>query len=396
MQLGRLKTGAKKTMHPELFTIPGLNITVPSYGAVVMLGFLLGTWLMARRCVKLKVDPDIAVNLGFVILIFGTLGARTFYVIHYWDTQFAHQPGQVFNLRAGGMEIYGGLIGGFLACYLYIYLKGYSRRLIADLVAPSLLLAMGIGRIGCLLYGCCWGAPAPEGLPWAVQFPFGSPPMVRQWEHRLVTVPDRLLFIAPDGTAGPMPRPLLKMSIETLQEKMTQMADKLEEAKASDDTKKTERLQKLQEQLKTAIKPIMGHYDQFDTTPAKLKTLAQAPEYHSTLLHPAQLYAAIGPILLSLITGAYLYRRKRHGMVMVLGFALYAVQRFIEEIIRIDNPHDAFGLTASQAVSIGILLICGISYLALQKMPLRSPRIMASMPKKPDETKPEPAAEPAT
>jgi len=66
---------------------------------------------------------------------------------------------------------------------------------------------------------------------------------------------------------------------------------------------------------------------------------------------------------------------------MVVGFMLYAVERFIEEIIRGDNPHDTFGLTVSQAVSIGIFLIALAGALILYKLPLRSPRAIPYVPK---------------
>jgi len=368
-------------MHPHLFVIPGLNITVPSYGAVVMVGFLLATWLAARRAAKLKVDPDIILNLGFVILIFSTIGARAFYVIHYWDTQFAHQPAKIFNLRTGGMEFYGGFIGAFVACVLYLWIRGYSKRLFADLIAPSLLLAMGIGRIGCFLYGCCWGSTCPASLPWAVRFPYGSPAMLRHWETRQVALPARFIFVTPDGSGGPLPPVLLRLSPDTLHAKIDEATTRVEKAKASGDADKIRQAELQREKTEQALQPLIDHYRSFGVTPAELAKQAQAAEFRSLPVHPAQLYSAVGPILLSFLTGAYLYRRKRHGTVMLVGLGLYAIERFIEEIIRADNPHDTFGLTVSQAISIGILAVVAVAYLILRKLPLRSPRAEASMPK---------------
>jgi len=383
-------------MHPELFIIPGLNIAVPSYGAMMMLGFLLATWLAARRATRLKVNPDIVLNLGFIILIFSTVGARTFYVIHYWDTQFAHQPGQIFNLRAGGMEFYGGLIGAFVACCLYLWIKGYSKRLFADIIAPSLLLAMGIGRIGCFLYGCCWGGTCSPELPWAVRFPYASPPMLSHWESRQVTVPARFLFVAPDGSGGPLPPALLRLDKDMLRGTIQEAEKRAREARDSGDPDRTREAEAQYRKIEQVLGPLLAHYESFDTTPAELAEQAQAASLHSLHVHPAQLYSAVGPILLAWLTGAYLYRRRRHGMVMVLGMALYAVERFIEEVIRVDNPQDTFGLTASQAVSVGILLIAVAAYFILQRQPLRSPRVEKSRPTPVVATAPAPSADAST
>lgn len=368
-------------MHPELFTIPGVNITVPSFGATVMVGFLLATWWAALRCKRVKVDPDMILNLGFIILIFGTLSARVFYVVHYWSTEFAHQPSQVFNIKAGGMEVYGGIIGGVIACGTYIKLKGMSFRLLADIVAPSLLLAMGIGRLGCFLFGCCWGSVCPENLPWAVRFPFGSPAYQQQWEHRLLTAPAELIFIAPDGAAGPMPRQILAMSNRQLDDRLAQIGAAVEKARASGDSKKVARAEKNRDLVLQGIKPLTEHLATFGTTLEALREEAAQPANRALALHPSQLYSFVGPVLLALITGSYFYRRKRHGTVILLGMTLYAMERFIEELVRTDNPIDTFGLTISQAISVGVLVLAVIYYAVIRQLPLRSPCAVAFVPK---------------
>ena len=365
-------------MYPELFVIPGLNIAVPSYGAMMMLGFLVATWLAARRAVRLKINPDIILNLGFILLIFGAAGARALYVIRHWDAQFAHQPGQILNLRAGGLVFYGGLIGAFTAAMLYLWIKGYSKRLFSDLVAPSLLLAMGIGRIGCFLYGCCWGGTCPAELPWSVRFPFASPPMLSHWEARQVHVPAELLFVAPDGSSGPLPAPLLRLDEGDLRKLLDDAEQRIRAAQASGDAGRIRRADELQAKLDQALRPLLVHYEAYGKSPSQLADQARAPAYASLHVHPAQVYGAIGPILLGILLGAYLYRRQRHGMVMVVGMGLYSVQRFIEEAIRTDTPQVALGLTGSQWISVLILLLAAGTYLLLQRLPMRSPRVDAS------------------
>ena len=76
-------------MWPTVFKIPWVNLPIRSYGLMLMIGFLGGTWWATRRAMRVKGDPDFVVNLGFVALIFSVIGARIFYVVHYWEDHFA-------------------------------------------------------------------------------------------------------------------------------------------------------------------------------------------------------------------------------------------------------------------------------------------------------------------
>jgi len=364
-------------MHPDLFTIPGINFTVPSYGFMWLVSFLGATYWMTRRASKVKADPDIVLNLAFFVLIFGAVGGRAFYVLHHWESEFAHNPGLIFNIRAGGFELYGGLIGAFFPIILYLWYKRLSIRLYADLMAPSILLGMGIGRIGCFLVGCCWGGPASEALPWAVRFPFGSPAYMRQWQERQVTAPAELIIVDSAGSATPVLNKILQMGpedLDKLKEKVDQQAEALEKAKAEGDEKKIKLAEANYNRFNLAVQSIFNHFEIFETTPAQLCGVVRQGNYCTHPVHPSQIYGAVGPLLLAWLTGAYFYRRKRHGTVVLLAVTLYAVERFIEEVIRIDNPRDTFGLTASQAISIAVFVIGIIGFLIARKLPLRSPR----------------------
>jgi phosphatidylglycerol---prolipoprotein diacylglyceryl transferase len=391
-------------MHPELFKIPGTNFMVPGYGAMVIIAFLGGTWWMTRRAMKVKADPDIVLSLALLALLFGWLGGRVFYVIHYWKTQFAHQPWAVLQLSAGGFEVYGGLILAAAACVLYLWIKRVSIRLYADLTAPTLLFGMGVGRLGCYLVGCCWGATCPASLPWAVTFPAMSSAAEQHWQDRIIALPAELIIIDPAGIGVPMPKQILKLKdadVDRLRERLEQAGTAIKEAEAAGNTMKAGRARAVQ----LGIETILDHLQRFEVTPAQLAQLAaskpppDAPphqagvlqrvlefgdtegQFRSAPVHPAQLYSAIGPLLLALLMNAYFFRRKRHGMVMLLAVVLYAVERFIEELVRMDNPHDTFGLTISQGVSIGFLVFAGLWYLVLRRMPLRSPWPATRVPK---------------
>jgi phosphatidylglycerol---prolipoprotein diacylglyceryl transferase len=372
-------------MYPELFKIPWLNYPIPSYGVMVVIALLGAVWWMTRIAKRVKADPDIVLNMGFLVLIFNVIGARAFYVIHYWDQQFAHQPWRnIIDLRSGGFEFYGGFIGAFTACFLYLLIKRVSIRLYADLATPPLLMGMGIGRIGCFLFGCCWGAVCPPSLPWAVEFPCSSPPHQSQWEHRQVTVPAELLIVDGIGRGASMPREVFNLTpkrLERMRKAPEKLAARLTKAKTRGDQDEIELAAYRLARVRVWVGPLLKHFKQFDVDQQDLEEMAADPRYRSRPVHPAQLYSAVGPLLLAWVAYAFFNRRKRHGTVMILGVGLYAVERFIEEIIRADNPTDTFGLTASQGVSIVILSVVLLWYLCLRRLPPRSPRAVPVGPK---------------
>lgn len=373
-------------MHPELFNIPGTQFPVPSYGFMVLIAFLSGTWWFTHRVRRVKADPDAVLSIALISLISSTVGARAFYVIHYWHDQFADNPRRIFDIQAGGFEIYGGIIAAFVCSMAYGLIRRLPLRVYADASAPSILLGMGIGRIGCFLFGCCWGSVCPAHLPWAVEFPYGSPPFLRQWESREITVPAELILSDQTGIATPIPSRLLTTSMDDLNKRVEKAEKMLADAKAANDETKIKRAEHMRELLDRAMQPLLAHYHSLDTTPAELDH-SIASHLHTLSVHPSQLYGAVGPILLAFLTNAWFYRRKHHGTVLPLGFMLYAVQRFIEEAIRSDNPIDTFGFTISQGVSVGVFVLCGVALLIILKLPPRAANVKPWYPpgKKADE-----------
>jgi phosphatidylglycerol:prolipoprotein diacylglycerol transferase len=144
--------------------------TITSYGVMVALGFLAGLWTASRRSPREGVAPEKILDLGPWLIIGAILGARTLYVASYWNEQFAGRPlAEIFMVWRGGLVYYGGLIGAALACILYVRIKRLQLWKIADIMAPSIALGHVLGRIGCLLNGCCYGRKC--SLPWAIVFP---------------------------------------------------------------------------------------------------------------------------------------------------------------------------------------------------------------------------------
>ncbi len=327
-------------MYPTLFNIPWVNLPIRGYGLMLMIGFLGGTWWAARRAFRVKADPDCAVNLGFVALIMSIIGARVFYVAHYWEHFAGRGLWTILNVSAGGMEFYGGFLGAFLGVVVYLWMKKMSIRLYLDILAPSLMFGMSMARIGCFLNGCCWGGPTPVQIPWAVHFPYGSSAQTGLWEDRLSTVPAPLIVIHESGYAGLMHPDVLN-------------------------SKKDD---------KSVSISLLKQRQRFNMNREQLAALADSPVCHSVGIHPTQLYASIGAMILAILLNALFHRRQRQGLVFGILFIFYPLMRIVEEIIRYDNPHDTAGLTISQFVSV-LLLTFGIAWLiGIYRQPLRSPR----------------------
>ncbi len=149
-------------MHPVLFHLGPLEIR--AYGTMLMVGFLAAIWLSARQARKRGIDGGRILDVAVWVLIGGIVGARaTFIAIDpsatWKDFPYLWQP---------GLSWYGGLGGGLLATLIYSRVTHVSFPSLADACTPGVALAYGIARIGCLLNGCCYGAPT--GLPWAARF----------------------------------------------------------------------------------------------------------------------------------------------------------------------------------------------------------------------------------
>lgn len=401
-------------MNPDLFTIPIIDWPVKSYGAMLTLGFLSGVWLSMRRAERLKADPDMILNIGFVCLLCGVGGARLFYVLHYWESSFAKQPNPLFaalNCTSGGLEYYGGLIGAVVGSVVYMAVKRVSIRMYLDILAPGAAWGLAFGRMGCLLNGCCWGglcvdAHNHQTVPWGIQFPFSSPAEVRQWENRQLTLPAELI-VTPHGGVESflLPKFLLDIPVEKREKPALEVRQlerdlgDLEALKASPaEIEKTKKdLERARQKLKRndqkmyllnqALSLPSRHDPARRMTATELEELAD--QYRSLPVHPAQVYGIINALLLSWLLVELLYRRQRHGLVFATLCTVYPITRMILEMVRVDNPHDSAGLTISQAVSVGMFLFGAALLFYLYRLPLRSPRAVAYVP--PLEDEPEPA-----
>lgn len=156
-------------MHPVLVEIGGFPIY--SYGFLLLLAFVGAIvtliWLGGRQ----GHSRDEMVEMALWAILIGIAGSRLGYVLQNMS-YYAQHPLEILNLRQGGMTLITGLILGAVALAVYFRRKGVPFMNVLDLVSAPGLVGMAIGRIGCVLHGCCYGKLC-DG-PLALTYPEGA------------------------------------------------------------------------------------------------------------------------------------------------------------------------------------------------------------------------------
>ncbi len=124
-----------------------LGFEVMWYGVLIGFGIILAFILAYKNAKKKGLNFDVLIDTFLVSFPCAIIGARAYYVIFEWNN-YKDNVMSVFNIRQGGLAIHGGLIGAFLAAFIYTRIKKINFLAYADLVAPSIILAQAVGRWG--------------------------------------------------------------------------------------------------------------------------------------------------------------------------------------------------------------------------------------------------------
>ena len=133
------------TIDPNAFQIGSFQIKW--YAIIIAFGALIGYLLFKRQSKPLNITEDDQLDIMFWAIIMGLLGARVYYVL-FKLPYYIQTPLEIFNVRGGGMAIYGGVIAGIITLYIMSKQKKIPFISVLDAAAPGLLLAQAIGRWG--------------------------------------------------------------------------------------------------------------------------------------------------------------------------------------------------------------------------------------------------------
>ena len=328
------------------------GIPIRGYGVMLFLGTVSAVWWSQQRAQRRGLEADVIYNLATWVIALGLLGARVFYVIEYWQ-DFQRPTAwetvrEVFKVTQGGLVVYGSLIGGTLGFLIYAFRNRLPALGLLDIAAPTFMLGLAIGRIGCLLNGCCYGGLCEHA--WAVRFPAASPAYAHQlsngslrgfeWQIQPnddVTI-NKVLPDSPADRAG------------------LQVGDVLVAVDGQPLVPSTVMAQLGQtDALETGRLPAMN-LELGDKRTIQLEALSLPPR--SQPVHPTQVYATINAALVCLLLICAEPLLNKTGQVTALLLTVYPVTRFLLEIIRQDEAAVAStAMTISQNVSVALLVL---------------------------------------
>lgn len=152
-------------MHPIL--LEAGPVTIYSYGVLLAAAYLMGLWLGVRRATRAGLDGNKVLDLGIWVIIAALIGAKGLLFILDFE-HFTSSREEFFSLLRSGGVFYGGLIAASLTCIYQLRKHKLPLWQAGDLFAPGIALGYMVGRLGCLMAGCCYGKPTQ--VAWAVTF----------------------------------------------------------------------------------------------------------------------------------------------------------------------------------------------------------------------------------
>ncbi|PAY20848.1 diacylglyceryl transferase [Rhodopirellula sp. SM50] len=338
----------------ELKNVAGdpVGMAIRGYGVFLVLGVSSAIALAAYRTERAGMNPEWVFGLAPWVFIGGIVGARLFYVIQYRDQYIGETTlDTIKNMLAfteGGLVVYGSFIGGFLAFLVFTSRNKIPLLRFGDAIVPCIFLGVFFGRIGCLLNGCCYGGRCEPG--WAsLRFP----PVTKVYQEQLAS--GELLGMNIDLKTGK----IRSVVPDSVADDLGIQANDVYEAGDFD------RRPFKQADPATAEEEIVPGWMMRVSGKTHVLSPDELPE-RALPVRAAQPISSISALVLCIALCVLSLMITRTGALMFIGFASYAVLRFVLEIVRVDEAGQFnTSLSISQWVSVVVfsLSIAGLIWL---------------------------------
>ena len=342
----------------ELTNLDGepVGMAIRGYGVMLLTAVGSAVWLAAYRAKRRGFDKELIYSVAPWAFAGGILGARVFFVIQYREKFIAETWGEtltnMLKFTEGGLVVYGSFIGGILAGSIYLYRKKLPWLKFGDVIVPCMFLGVFIGRLGCVMNGCCYGGRCEDNAM-ALKFPPNSP----VYEDQIRS--GELLGFRYD----PETRRITSVSSGSLADQAGIRTDQVLATLAPDYTALATASREIPaEDARTGVVATIDG-KRYRWSPSELPKTALP-------VFAAQILSSITSLLLCIALCLIPDSRLREGTVMMLGFAGYAILRFVLEIIRVDESGQ-FGtsLSISQWVSVFVLSGALIGLFLIYRLP---------------------------
>jgi phosphatidylglycerol:prolipoprotein diacylglycerol transferase len=276
---------------------------------------------------------------------------------------------RVVNIAQGGLVVFGSILGGMFGAFLFIRRNRMPMLKTFDAMAPALMLGIAVGRIGCLLNGCCFGGATD--VPWGIVFPEGSPVHIHQFAHSDIFCCG--LKFKDEKIDGQNKLAISEVQKGSEAERIGLKPDMLLRSVTGKRQEQNEQMFDFGVQTREDAAGCLAHFLMMlphekirlnvfiNSSLTTTEPYWITPSCQSVLpVHPTQIYSSCTAVLLCgvlLWLSKLDYYRQRSGLVFATFMVVYPVARFILEVIRTDE--DSFlgtGLTVSQNVSIAVCL----------------------------------------
>ena len=152
-------------MHPLLFEVG--RFPVYTYGVLLAAAYLTGLWFAVRRARARRLDADRVMDLGIWVIAGALVGAKLLLLVVDFS-YYSQHPAELLGIFRVGGVFYGGLILAVIVAVWYMRRAKLPLWPTMDAFAPGIALGHVVGRMGCLMAGCCWGRQT--SVPWGITF----------------------------------------------------------------------------------------------------------------------------------------------------------------------------------------------------------------------------------